>query len=48
MVIAIVQPHRRDQVRDGLNEIGGWARKTGLDTILIEDRDLFAHGFVVA
>ncbi|MCQ8874096.1 4-hydroxyproline epimerase [Mesorhizobium sp. LMG17149] len=27
--------------------IGGWARMTGLNTIFIEDRDPFAHGFVV-
>ncbi len=27
--------------------IGGWARMTGLNTILIDDRDPFAHGFVV-
>ena len=28
--------------------IGGWARMTGLNTIFIDDRDPFAHGFVVA
>lgn len=27
--------------------IGGWARMTGLNTIFIDDRDPFAHGFVV-
>ncbi|MEQ1952372.1 4-hydroxyproline epimerase [Mesorhizobium sp. CN2-181] len=27
--------------------IGGWARQTGLNTITIDDRDPFAHGFVV-
>ncbi|CAH2394550.1 4-hydroxyproline epimerase [Mesorhizobium ventifaucium] len=27
--------------------IGGWARMTGLSTIFIDDRDPFAHGFVV-
>jgi 4-hydroxyproline epimerase len=27
--------------------IGGWARRTGLNTIFIDDRDPFAHGFVV-
>ncbi len=27
--------------------IGGWARMTGLNTISIDDRDPFAHGFVV-
>ena len=27
--------------------IGGWARITGLNTIFIDDRDPFAHGFVV-
>jgi 4-hydroxyproline epimerase len=28
--------------------IGGWARQTGLNTIFIDDRDPFAHGFIVA
>ena len=28
--------------------ISGWARMTGLNTIFIDDRDPFAHGFVVA
>ena len=27
--------------------IGGWARMTGLNTIFIDDRDPFAHGFLV-
>ncbi len=27
--------------------IGGWARMTGLSTIFIDERDPFAHGFVV-
>jgi 4-hydroxyproline epimerase len=27
--------------------ISGWARMTGFNTIFIEDRDPFAHGFVV-
>ena len=27
--------------------IGGWARQTGLNTIFIDDRDPFAHGFQV-
>jgi 4-hydroxyproline epimerase len=27
--------------------IGGWARVTGLNTIFIDDRDPFAHGFTV-
>jgi 4-hydroxyproline epimerase len=27
--------------------IGGWARMTGLNTIVIDDRDPFAHGFLV-
>ena len=27
--------------------IGGWARQTGLNTIFIDDRDPFAHGFTV-
>nr|WP_280138584.1 proline racemase family protein [Mesorhizobium sp. 1M-11] len=25
----------------------GWARMRGLDTIFIDDRDPFAHGFIV-
>ena len=25
--------------------IAGWARQTGLNTIYIDDRDPFAHGF---
>ena len=28
-------------------QIGGWARQTGLNTIYIDDRDPYAHGFVV-
>jgi 4-hydroxyproline epimerase len=28
--------------------IGGWARQTGINTIFIDDRDPYAHGFVVA
>jgi 4-hydroxyproline epimerase len=28
--------------------IGGWARMTGYNTIFIDDRDPFAHGFVVS
>jgi 4-hydroxyproline epimerase len=27
--------------------ISGWARMTGYNTIFIDDRDPFAHGFVV-
>ncbi len=27
--------------------IGGWARQTGLNTIFIDTRDPFAHGFIV-
>ena len=27
--------------------IAGWARVTGYNTIFIDDRDPFAHGFVV-
>jgi 4-hydroxyproline epimerase len=27
--------------------IGGWARMTGFNTIIIDDRDPFAHGFIV-
>jgi 4-hydroxyproline epimerase len=30
-----------------ISSIGGWARMTGLNTIFIDDRDPFAHGFVV-
>ncbi|TNC08333.1 4-hydroxyproline epimerase [Methylobacterium terricola] len=28
--------------------VAGWARMTGINTIFIDDRDPFAHGFVVA
>jgi 4-hydroxyproline epimerase len=28
--------------------VGGWARTTGYNTIFIDDRDPFAHGFVVS
>ncbi|WP_217573924.1 4-hydroxyproline epimerase [Mesorhizobium sp. GbtcB19] len=28
--------------------IGGWARMTGFNTIFIDDRDPFAHGFIVS
>jgi len=28
--------------------IGGWARTTGYNTIFIDERDPYAHGFVVA
>ncbi|CAM3296737.1 4-hydroxyproline epimerase [Paracoccus nototheniae] len=28
--------------------IGGWARQTGINTIFIDDRDPYAHGFTVA
>jgi 4-hydroxyproline epimerase len=27
--------------------IGGWARVTGLNTITIDERDPYAHGFVL-
>jgi 4-hydroxyproline epimerase len=27
--------------------VGGWARQTGFNTIFIDDRDPYAHGFVV-
>jgi 4-hydroxyproline epimerase len=27
--------------------VSGWARMTGYNTIFIDDRDPFAHGFVV-
>jgi 4-hydroxyproline epimerase len=28
--------------------ISGWARQHGINTILVDDRDPFAHGFQVA
>ncbi|MDF0597385.1 proline racemase family protein [Psychromarinibacter halotolerans] len=27
--------------------ISGWARQTGINTIFTDDRDAYAHGFVV-
>ncbi len=34
--------------RDGIiPSIGGWARQTGFNTIFIDDRDPYAHGFTV-
>jgi hypothetical protein len=30
-----------------IRSIGGWARVTGLNTLFVDDRDLFALGFVV-
>lgn len=27
--------------------IAGWARQHGINTILVDDRDPFAHGFLV-
>ncbi len=34
--------------REGIvPSIGGWARQTGLNTIFIDDRDPYAHGFTV-
>jgi 4-hydroxyproline epimerase len=27
--------------------IGGWARKTGYNTIFVDDRDPFKHGFIL-
>ena len=27
--------------------LSGWARQTGINTIFIDDRDPYAHGFVV-
>ncbi|GLK85407.1 4-hydroxyproline epimerase [Ancylobacter defluvii] len=34
--------------REGIiPSIGGWARMTGYNTIFIDDRDPFAHGFIV-
>ena len=34
--------------RDGIiPSVGGWARQTGFNTIFIDDRDPYAHGFTV-
>ena len=47
---------RKPQVQAGLPlggkpaiipSIGGWARQTGINTIFIDERDPYAHGFVV-
>ena len=41
---------RRRRWRGGeaiVPSIAGWARQTGINTIFIDDRDPFAHGFVV-
>ena len=35
------------QLRAIVPSIAGWARITGLNTILVDDRDPFAHGFQV-
>jgi proline racemase len=31
-----------------LPSIAGWARKTGYNTIFVDDRDPLAHGFMVS
>lgn len=43
-VEAAVKVGDRDAI---IPSIGGWARMTGYNTIFIDDRDPFAHGFVV-
>ena len=43
-VEAAVKVGERDAI---IPSIGGWARMTGYNTIFIDDRDPFAHGFVV-
>ncbi len=43
-VEATVKVGERDAI---IPSIGGWARMTGYNTIFIDDRDPFAHGFVV-
>ncbi len=39
--------HRRGASAAIIPSIAGWARMTGYNTIFIDDRDPFAHGFVV-
>lgn len=43
-VEAAVKVGERDAI---IPSVGGWARMTGYNTIFIDDRDPFAHGFVV-
>ncbi len=44
-----VESETRMADRDAIiPSIGGWARMTGYNTIFIDDRDPFAHGFVVS
>ena len=43
-VEAATQVASRDAI---IPSIAGWARMTGINTIFIDDRDPFAHGFVV-
>ena len=43
-VKAATQLAGRDAI---IPSIGGWARQTGINTIFIDDRDPYAHGFVV-
>ncbi|HZX82309.1 MAG TPA: 4-hydroxyproline epimerase [Reyranella sp.] len=43
-VEAAVKVGERDAI---IPSIGGWARMTGYNTIFIDDRDPFAHGFIV-
>ena len=49
----INNPHRvEDTAKVGNYEaiipsIEGWARVTGFNTIILDDRDPYAHGFVV-
>ena len=43
-VEAATQLAGRDAI---IPSIGGWARQTGINTIFIDDRDPYAHGFVV-
>jgi 4-hydroxyproline epimerase len=43
-VEAAVQVGNRDGI---IPSVGGWARQTGYNTIFIDDRDPYAHGFTV-
>lgn len=45
---AAVKVGAKDEERDAIiPSIGGWARQTGFNTIFIDDRDPYAHGFTV-
>ncbi|ATG46164.1 hydroxyproline-2-epimerase [Celeribacter ethanolicus] len=47
-VEAAVKVGAKDKERDAIiPSIGGWARQTGFNTIFIDDRDPYAHGFTV-